>query len=241
MQTASFPIHQGYIVDSILQPDDQCDWLVNDSQENAKTAASQKEAEPDFILGKVNSSTSTFLLTHDSIKVNLNNESLSYTEVMQQRWVIATNGSQITPLKERSSDVSEYMKSSYLRLRHIEESLPINNYFDRKVNPAFKNFFESFEDEKVAKKKLRRIISINDRAYAVQKIMNIHAAKNYCKETLFTAVNIMDRYLFSVGHWNFPRLKICLLATTSLILAAKMEEKFAPSFEFTLQFLTDED
>ena len=88
---------------------------------------------------------------------------------------------------------------------------------------------------------LRRVISINDRAYAVQKIINIHEAKNYCRETLFTAVNIMDRYLVSVGHWNFPRLEMCLLATTALFLAAKMEEHFAPSIEFTLHLLTEKE
>ena len=71
--------------------------------------------------------------------------------------------------------------------------------------------------------------------------MDIHAAKNYCKETLFLAVNIMDRYLMSVGHWNFPRLEICLLATTALFLAAKMEEKITPNIEFTLSYLTDEE
>ena len=75
----------------------------------------------------------------------------------------------------------------------------------------------------------------------MQKIINIHAAKHYCRETLFTAVNIMDRYLICVGHWNFPRQELCLLATTALILAAKMEEKFAPSIEFTLEFLTEEE
>ena len=51
----------------------------------------------------------------------------------------------------------------------------------------------------------------------------------------------MDRYLISIGHWNFPRLKLPVLATTVLILAAKMEEKFAPSIEFTLEYLTDEE
>ena len=156
---------------------------------------------------------------------------------MQQRWVAA---SQI-PLKERSYQTSEYMQSSYLRMRHIEESLPQSNYFDLEVNPAFKKFVESFEDKGVAKRKLRRAVSINDRSYAVQKITNLHEAMRYCRETLFTAVNIMDRYLMSVGHWNFPRMEICLLATTALILAAKMKERYAPSIEFTLEFLTDEE
>ena len=75
----------------------------------------------------------------------------------------------------------------------------------------------------------------------MQKIINLHEANDYCIETLFMAVNIMDRYLVSVGHWNFPRLELCLLATTALILAAKMEDKFAPSIEFTLEFLTEEE
>ena len=51
----------------------------------------------------------------------------------------------------------------------------------------------------------------------------------------------MDRYLIQVGHWNFPRTKLCLLATTAIILAAKMEEKYAPNVEFTLEFLTCEE
>ena len=54
-------------------------------------------------------------------------------------------------------------------------------------------------------------------------------------------MNIMDRYLISVGHWNFPRLDICLLATTALILAVKMEERLGPKIEFMLEFLTDEE
>ena len=75
----------------------------------------------------------------------------------------------------------------------------------------------------------------------MQKIYDLHTVKHYRKETLFTAVNIMDRYLISVGHWNFPRMELCLLATTALILAAKMEEQCAPSIELTLEFLTDEE
>ena len=51
----------------------------------------------------------------------------------------------------------------------------------------------------------------------------------------------MDRYLIQVGHWNFPRTKLCLLATTAIILAAKMDEKYAPNVEFTLEFLTCEE
>ena len=51
----------------------------------------------------------------------------------------------------------------------------------------------------------------------------------------------MDRYLTTVGHWNYPRMQLCLLATTAIILAAKMEEKFAPNIEFTLEFLAEDE
>ena len=91
-------------------------------------------------------------------------------------------------------------------MRHIEGSQARYNYFNPEANPALKSFIESFEDEKAAKLKLKQIISHVDRAYAVQKIFSLHTLEHYRDETLFTAVNIMDRYLTSIGHWNFPRL-----------------------------------
>ena len=36
-------------------------------------------------------------------------------------------------------------------------------------------------------------------------------------------------------------MKLCLLAITAIILAAKMDEKYAPNVEFTLEFLTSEE
>lgn len=76
--------------------------------------------------------------------------------------------------------------------------------------------------------------TVNDRAYAVQKIFTLHEAKEYRIETLFTAVAIFDRYLAAIGHWNYPRRKICLLATVSLLLAAKLEQPISPSFRMMI-------
>ena len=129
----------------------------------------------------------------EPIPVSIENEKSFYTEKMMQRWAATSrflpdldkdlmvnecqliNGGKIIPLEERSSDVSEYTQSSYLRLRHNEESLPLYNYFNPDLNPAFKNFIEGFENEKIAKKRLKRILSQNDRAYAVQKIFSLHS------------------------------------------------------------------
>ena len=68
------------------------------------------------------------------------------------------------------------------------------------------------------------------RAYAVQKIYELHKKKGYVMQTVFTAVNLMDRFLMYSGHWTFPREYACLLATASLLIAVKMEEKKMPCY-----------
>jgi hypothetical protein len=69
-----------------------------------------------------------------------------------------------------------------------------------------------------------RKISEEDRSYAIQKIFELHLKKGYRKETLFVACSIFDRYLIAVGWQSYPREKICLLATTSILVAAKLEQ-----------------
>lgn len=45
-----------------------------------------------------------------------------------------------------------------------------------------------------------KLISQFDRSYAVQKVFDLHSKKEYKDETLFIAVNIIDRYLSIIGH-----------------------------------------
>lgn len=65
--------------------------------------------------------------------------------------------------------------------------------------------------------------------------------KEYKIETLFIAVSIFDRYLAQIGHWTFPRDQVCLLATISLLIAAKLEQPISPSFLRMIGLLTDEE
>lgn len=133
----------------------------------------------------------------------------------------------------------------------MEENLHYFNYFDAAANPAYQDFLNDLDarwvgenEEKRAKRKqkvLRRLLSATDRGYIVQKIFDLHDKKQYRSETVFTAMNILDRYLAQIGFWVFPRNQACLLATTSILVAAKIEEKFAPSFEYMLTFLTEEE
>ena len=60
-------------------------------------------------------------------------------------------------------------------------------------------------------------------------------------QTVFTAVNLMDRFLMYSGHWTFPREYACLLATASLLLAVKMEEKKMPCYERMINLLSKDE
>ena len=51
----------------------------------------------------------------------------------------------------------------------------------------------------------------------------------------------MDRYLASVGFWNFPLSKLQLLAATSLMLAAKLECAQIKDFQPLIEVLSNEE
>lgn len=58
---------------------------------------------------------------------------------------------------------------------------------------------------------------------------------------MFIAASIFDRYLASVGHWNFPREHICRLSTVSILIAAKLEQPIAPSFARMILNLSEDE
>ena len=62
--------------------------------------------------------------------------------------------------------------------------------------------------------------------------------KRYRNETLFVACSILDRYLSVFGWYNFPREKMCLLATVSMLMAAKLEQPISPSFSKMISLLS---
>lgn len=125
------------------------------------------------------------------------------------------------------------------------------NYLDPESNKPFKDYLSSMVGDNMSfsqqiqnsliKKKKLHIISQFDRSYAVQKIFDLHLKKEYKIETLFIAVAIFDRYMAHVGHWNFPRDQVCLLATISMLIAAKIDQPISPSFLRMISLLTDDE
>lgn len=78
----------------------------------------------------------------------------------------------------------------------------------------------------------------HDRSYGIQKIFELHFKKDYKIETLFIAAGIFDRFLAIHGIQNLPRKKVCCLSTTSMLLAAKLEQSMSPSYSKMIALLS---
>ena len=68
------------------------------------------------------------------------------------------------------------------------------------------------------------VLTRSQRAIAVYMMIELNLKRQYEIDTLFMAVNIMDRYLMLTGHWNFKPADINVLACTCILVAAKLEQ-----------------
>ena len=64
--------------------------------------------------------------------------------------------------------------------------------------------------------------------YVIEKL---HQVKDYKIETLFTAMNLADRYLAELAESQTKAPCLVALGVTTLLMAAKIEEPISPSFE----------
>ena len=111
-------------------------------------------------------------------------------------------------------NAKEYLDDIYLHLKSIEKNnLPIENYMTARQTDI---------NEKM------RIILVN-------WIIEVHFKFHLLSETLFMCINIIDRYL---SRKDINRKYLQLLGVTSLFIACKYEEIYAPSSK-DLIFMTD--
>jgi len=66
---------------------------------------------------------------------------------------------------------------------------------------------------------------------AVYLLIELNLKRSYEIDTLFMAVNVMDRYLSALGHWNFPPEEMDILACSCLLIAAKLEQPQVPNYQ----------
>ena len=120
------------------------------------------------------------------------------------------NGSKRNDLQ----NAKEYLDEIYSYLKTIEKKeLPLENYITKKQTDI---------NEKM------RLILIN-------WIIEVHFKFHLLSETLFICINIIDRYL---SKKDINRKYLQLLGVTSLFIACKYEEIYAPSSK-DLIFMTD--
>ena len=79
------------------------------------------------------------------------------------------------------------------------------------------------------------------RSYGIQKIFDLHQKKDYKEETLFIAAGIFDRYINMVGVHTFDKHQVVHLATTSVLMSAKLEQPISPSFTRMINLLSTEE
>lgn len=87
----------------------------------------------------------------------------------------------------------------------------------------------------------KKVLTTNERKYAIQLIIELQTIRNYYVETLIMAIHIFDRFLFlaSMGHCNFDPKRIDTLVCTCLIIAAKFEQPKKPDFYNMINALID--
>lgn len=72
-------------------------------------------------------------------------------------------------------------------------------------------------------------------------IEKLHEVKNYKLETIFTAMNLADRYLEKLAKDKTKAPCLVVLGVTTLLMAAKIEEPISPSFERMINLLKKYD
>jgi hypothetical protein len=80
-----------------------------------------------------------------------------------------------------------------------------------------------------------KYITVDRRFSMVNKILELHAKKEYRPETAFIAISVADRYLSVLHKHQYPNLTV--LAVISLLLAAKLEQHIKPNFKRMISML----
>ena len=124
--------------------------------------------------------------------------------------VIKTLPEGVIDIDKEETDVNacaEYARDIYAYLRTLE-----------RVNPVRENYLEGQD------------ITSKMRSLLVDWIVSVHQQFELAQETLFLAINILDRYLQEEVE-RTSRDDLQLVGVTALLLACKMEEIYLPSVD----------
>ena len=77
----------------------------------------------------------------------------------------------------------------------------------------------------------------HDRETMIAFLQEIHRIKGYSIDTFFLSCSIIDRFLQKLTVIGEEAPHLALLATVSLMIAAKLSEPVKPCFEYTIRIL----
>lgn len=84
-------------------------------------------------------------------------------------------------------------------------------------------------------------IQANDRDEMIKLIQGLHRKKDgYKPETMHLAGNIADKYLSYLTRKGKRAPNLAMLATTAILMAAKLEQPISPSFNRMISLLPAE-
>jgi len=83
--------------------------------------------------------------------------------------------------------------------------------------------------------KLQKDINEKMRSILIDWLVEVHLKFKLLPETLYLTVNIIDRYL---AKEQIPRSKLQLVGVTSMLIASKYEEIYAPEVR-DFEYITD--
>ena len=78
------------------------------------------------------------------------------------------------------------------------------------------------------------------RIYMLTVIIEVHRVKNYKEETLYLAINLADRFLYSLTVLQQPSPCLIRLSFVCILMAAKLEESIQPSFNRMVRLVESE-
>ena len=124
----------------------------------------------------------------------------------------------LTDLSQKRQFAPEYSQRAYEEM--LEKEFAIGNYLTH----------EAMQD---------LCIKSEDRKSMVYLLEELNEAEGWKQETLFQAISIADRYLNHRAKLGKPAPCLISLAVTSLMIAAKIEQHFTPSFKIMNSILAD--
>ena len=106
-------------------------------------------------------------------------------------------------------------------MRSVEEAYCIYNYFDPILNTNYK----------IGKNQMNvKHLQPSDRSHIMQFMNQLQKSRNYSYDTLETSASIFDQYVALVGPQNIMKSNMITLATTCLLMGAKLSQPIQPRF-----------